>query len=328
MNDLMKAGRVELVSMADVEKAARLMAASGFFEDTKDLAQAAVKIMAGAELGIGPYAAMTGINIIKGKPVIGAGLLASLIKRSGIYDYLVDELNDERCAITFTRNGYKLGTSVFSLADARKTGAGRADPTKSGQSNLDRYTKNILFARAISNGVKWYCPDVLVGQVYVPEEMENESVINNPVNQVSAEIEAVTSMPETEAGEGEEGEKNTTKKKSERPFRPDVFSANFKLMVDNLQNNGGVSATAEQVAFVQKMLTGIFESELEERMVLKYLTGFESPYMLSNAEVLAFERVLQKLDIAKTELLWLRDELLEANVEAEMKGEGESDDGE
>ena len=114
-------------SMEEIERAARLMAASGFFEDTKDLAQAAVKIMAGAELGIGPYAAMTGINIIKGKPVIGAGLLASLIKRSGIYDYLVDELSDERCAITFTRHGYKLGTSVFSLADARKTGAGRAD---------------------------------------------------------------------------------------------------------------------------------------------------------------------------------------------------------
>ena len=308
MNDLMKAGRVELVSMADVEKAARLMAASGFFEDTKDLAQAAVKIMAGAELGIGPYAAMTGINIIKGKPVIGAGLLASLIKRSGIYDYLVDELNDERCVITFTRNGYKLGTSVFSLADARKTGAGRADPTKSGQSNLDRYTKNILFARAISNGVKWYCPDVLVGQVYVPEEME-ESAINNPVNQVRAEIEAVTSMPEEEADAGEERVQSPTK--AERPFSPGVFCFNFNLMVDKLHNNGGVSATADQVAFVQKMLTGIFESELEERMVLKYLTGFESPFLLSNAEVLAFERVLQKADIASVELLWLRDELLE-----------------
>ena len=28
----------------------------------------------------------------------------------------------------------------------------------------------MLFARAISNGVKWYCPDVFGGPVYVPEE--------------------------------------------------------------------------------------------------------------------------------------------------------------
>ena len=31
----------------------------------------------------------------------------------------------------------------------------------------------MLFARAISNGVKWFTPDVFSGPVYVPEEMEN-----------------------------------------------------------------------------------------------------------------------------------------------------------
>ena len=30
----------------------------------------------------------------------------------------------------------------------------------------------MLFARAMSNGVKWYTPDVFAGPVYVPEEME------------------------------------------------------------------------------------------------------------------------------------------------------------
>jgi hypothetical protein len=34
----------------------------------------------------------------------------------------------------------------------------------------------MLFARAISNGVKWYTPDVFAGPVYVPEEMENIQV--------------------------------------------------------------------------------------------------------------------------------------------------------
>ena len=33
----------------------------------------------------------------------------------------------------------------------------------------------MLFARAISNGVKWFCPDVFAGPVYTPEEMANDS---------------------------------------------------------------------------------------------------------------------------------------------------------
>ena len=38
--------------------------------------------------------------------------------------------------------------------------------------NWRKYPKNMLFARAISNGVKWHCPDVMNGQpVYTPDEM-------------------------------------------------------------------------------------------------------------------------------------------------------------
>ena len=33
----------------------------------------------------------------------------------------------------------------------------------------------MLFARAISNGVKFFCPDVFAGPVYTPEEMNVET---------------------------------------------------------------------------------------------------------------------------------------------------------
>jgi hypothetical protein len=36
---------------------------------------------------------------------------------------------------------------------------------------MDKFPANMLFARAISNGVKWFTPDVFQGPVYVPEEM-------------------------------------------------------------------------------------------------------------------------------------------------------------
>jgi hypothetical protein len=50
---------------------------SGMFSDIKSAQQAVVKIMAGAEMGISPFAAMSGIHIIQGKPTIGAGLTSS-----------------------------------------------------------------------------------------------------------------------------------------------------------------------------------------------------------------------------------------------------------
>ena len=140
---------------------------SGMFSDIKSAQQAVVKIMAGAEMGISPFAAMSGIHIIQGKPTIGAGLMAARVKGFGKYDYKVLEHTDKVCSIEFGTKGpgsdiKSLGISTFTIEDAKKAG------TK----NLDKFPKNMLFARAMSNGVKWYTPDIYENPVYVPEEME------------------------------------------------------------------------------------------------------------------------------------------------------------
>jgi hypothetical protein len=150
----------------------KAFAESGMFADTKSAAQAIVKIQAGQEIGIPPFAAMTGIHIIQGKPTIGAGLIASRVKGSGKYDYKVIQQDEKICSIDFYQGVNKIGNSAFTIEDAKKAG------TK----NLDKFPKNMLFARAISNGVKWFCPDVFSGPVYVPQEMgatvnEDEEVI-------------------------------------------------------------------------------------------------------------------------------------------------------
>jgi len=49
------------------------------------------------------------------------------------------------------------------------------DAKKALTKNIDKFPKNMLFARAISNGVKWFCPDVFSGPVYVPEEMQEQT---------------------------------------------------------------------------------------------------------------------------------------------------------
>ena len=146
---------------------------SGMFPDIKSSSQAAVKIMAGFEFGIPPFAAMSGIHIIAGKPTIGAGLMAQRIKSSGKYNYIVKQMSDLICEIEFSENGKVIGISTFTIDDAKRAG------TK----YLDKFPKNMLFARAISNGVRWFTPDIYSTSVYVPEEMADVKQIEQPITE-------------------------------------------------------------------------------------------------------------------------------------------------
>ena len=150
----------------DLFRMGQVLADSGYFQDARQAAQAIVKVMAGRELGFGPIASMTGIHIIQGRPAIGADLMAKAVKRSGRYNYRVTELTDEACSIEFFEKAAEawqsIGTSRFTRQDAIKA------KTK----NLDAFPRNMLFARAMSNGVKWYCPDALGLTSYTPEELE------------------------------------------------------------------------------------------------------------------------------------------------------------
>lgn len=161
-NELVK----QAMPLNEIMKMAEVFAQSGMFIDAKQMGQAFVKIQAGQEVGIPPFASMSGIHIIQGKPTIGAGIIASCIKGSGKYDYKVKEMNENICSIDFFQGKEFIGNSEFTIEDAKKAG------TK----NIDKFPKNMLFARSISNGVKWYCPDVFAGPVYVPEEMEHLTV--------------------------------------------------------------------------------------------------------------------------------------------------------
>jgi hypothetical protein len=142
----------------------KIFTESGMFPDIKSAQMAVVKIMAGQEMGIGPFQAMNGIHIIQGKATVGAGLMASQVKSSGKYDYKVVQQDDKACIIEFYQGKDKIGTSKFTIEDAKKAG------TK----NIDKYPANMLFARAMSNGVKWYTPDVFNGPVYTPDEIQVE----------------------------------------------------------------------------------------------------------------------------------------------------------
>lgn len=142
------------------------MARSGMFNDVKDGPKALVKILAGQEIGVTPFQAMTNIHIIQGKATLSANLMAAKVKGSGKYDYRVVKMNADECSIDFYQvidnKQTKIGNSSFTLAEAKTAGT----------QNLSKFPRNMLFARAMSNGCKWFTPDVFNGNlVYTPEEL-------------------------------------------------------------------------------------------------------------------------------------------------------------
>lgn len=153
--------RVAKLAMSDVKQLADAFYASGSFPDLKSEAAAAVKIIAGHELGFSPVVSMTGIHFFQGKVVIGANLLASLIKDSGKYEYKIMEHTNETCSIVFyQRFGEALkqmGVPVtYTIADAKKAGLDQKD-------NWKKFPKDMLFAACVRQGARRYCADILRG---------------------------------------------------------------------------------------------------------------------------------------------------------------------
>ena len=156
--------RFEGEQLNNVQRLGNILAASGYFSDVRDMAQAAVKVMAGDELGIAPVAAVMGIHIIKGKVTLSANLIAAQVRRHG-YNYKHVQFDTTGCTLQFFgKNGELLGDSSFTEADAKSAGVYN-DMYK-------KFPRNMYFSRAISNGAKWYCPEVMSGlPVYVSEEL-------------------------------------------------------------------------------------------------------------------------------------------------------------
>lgn len=171
----------ELIKLEEVQSLSKVFVESKLFKDVADIAKASVKIIAGASLGLEAFQSMQGIDIIQGKLVINASTQASMVKKSGKYDYRIIEHTNEICELEFLekRDGRfeKIGDSSFSLDDARLAGLAAKD-------NWVKYPKNMLFARAFSNGVKWCCPDVFGGAVY----NESDSFQQEPEPKFKAEI--------------------------------------------------------------------------------------------------------------------------------------------
>lgn len=152
-------------TLNDIVQVGTLLHQSGNFKNSTSPAAAVARVLAGIELGLGPFQSMTNLLVIDGKVTLSASLIASMVKGSSKYDYIVDEHDETRCKITFMEEGNPIGVSEFTMEDAKTAGIYRPG------SPWEKYPRNMVFARALTNGARWYCPDVFNGPIYTPDEL-------------------------------------------------------------------------------------------------------------------------------------------------------------
>ena len=145
----------------------KIFCESGVFPDIKSAAQGYVKILAGRELGLSPMQSIGAFYFVNGKIGITSNTIAALIKKSKKYDYRIDTHTETECAISFYNGTEKpIGISTFTIKDAARAGIVNGV-------NWKNYPRNLLFARALMNGARFYCPDVMCSFTISVEELSD-----------------------------------------------------------------------------------------------------------------------------------------------------------
>lgn len=178
---------IQIRNVDDLDRIASMCANSRLF-GVSNVEEAAVKIMYGTEMGLPVLQALMGINVIKGKPVMSANLIAALIKRSGKYDYIVKVWDSNSCVISWTQYGKHIGDSFFTMEDAHRANLVKPD------SGWVKFPNAMLFARALTQGGRTYCADVFVAPIYTPDELDAnaQSITQDDIDEAGVIITPVS----------------------------------------------------------------------------------------------------------------------------------------
>ncbi len=120
-------------------------------------------------LGIDPMAALTQINVIDGKPTLGAALQAALVRRAG--HRLHVEVDEESLTATATLHRSDdpdtAHKSTWTQAKAERAGLW-------GRGAWTNYPSVMLANRATTEVIRLGASDVLLGATYSPDELGAE----------------------------------------------------------------------------------------------------------------------------------------------------------
>src|SRR5262249_21575363 len=100
---------------------ARALAASGCY-DGADAATLLPRIALGLGAGTDPATAWSNITISKGKAAFSASFQAALLVRRGVVRYDIVTASEEVVELAWFREGKQVGTSKFTIAEAKRAG--------------------------------------------------------------------------------------------------------------------------------------------------------------------------------------------------------------
>ena len=267
----------------NLQRAAIALQQSGYFPDAKDKAKAITKVMAGAELGLPPFASMSGIHVIQGKPVLGANVIATLVKNDPRYDYRIKQADDKACVLKWYEDGHEVGEAGFTIQEAQGAGL-------TGKDNWKKYTSDMLFARAISRGARRYAPGIFGGSpVYTPDEMGVDTDEEGYIDGTSVTIEdheQVVVEKRSNAQIIEElGYEPETKQKpqpGERPWDADTLR---EVLEYNAHERGNYNASEKQRNFLGSLLNEHFQDDRKRHEASLWLFGKASTKEIDGAMV-------------------------------------------
>lgn len=210
-------GGLQLTTYSEILKVANLMTHSGIIKDAKDESIAALKIMAGIEMGLAPFEAVNGLYIGPGGKVEAfADLLKNRIEISGRWSYKIveyeTEYKKEKVTVDFYENGKLIEfagkPARISYDRARAEQAKLSTGRNSG--TWDAWFVRMAFKQCIRDGATMFMPGLLnlhsvaSAMEGEPEEVIIQTIAENRLRSDEAEearttIEAVS--VDTETGE-------------------------------------------------------------------------------------------------------------------------------
>lgn len=181
---------------------AQVFLASGMLPETIKRPEHVITIMVkGAELGIPPMAALSGINVIRGKPVTSPQLMLSMALRSGQLVEHAIEGDESQCTVMLHRKGGKPQRTTFTIRDAQLQGL-------TGKDNWKRMPRLMLQWRAVAEAMRKIFPDVIDG-MYTPEELGADvkvsddgemTIVDSTAQDAPAQVSAKTGSAQRGAG--------------------------------------------------------------------------------------------------------------------------------
>ena len=172
-------------ALGDLWRVCQRVIGTGFLPDSiRSPEQAFAIALKGRELGIPPMMAFAGLYIIKGKVELTASMMSAMLRRGGVRIEEV-QVDASMAHLRFDRDGEKAEV-CFTMEDAKR--ANLVNQT------WNKYPRQMLYARALSEGARRIGPDLVSG-AYVSGEISME--VGGNGNGIKIEAEFVEEAPES-----------------------------------------------------------------------------------------------------------------------------------